>query len=147
MTNLTKYKEDLKLLLDKAKLIGEDFEYRSYTAEQLKKLDKEELGIIRKLNNFFEINYQGWYTEAIAVIKLLIPDRLAEFIELYKGDNKRKNISATTFNIQDWLKGSRVAVDQFSWEKPFDDLAAVSMRFSNQYQILASAEKRFTSSL
>lgn len=134
-------------MLDKAKLIGEDFEYRSYTAEQLKKLDKEELGIIRKLNNFFEINYQGWYTEAIAVIKLLIPDRLAEFIELYKGDNKRKNISATTFNIQDWLKGSRVAVDQFSWEKPFDDLAAVSMRFSNQYQILASAEKRFTSSL
>lgn len=147
MTNLTKYKDDLKSLLDTAKLIGEDFKYRSYTAEQVKKLDKEELAIVKKLNSFFEINYQGWYTEAIAVIKLLIPDRLTEFIELYKGDNKRKDISVTTYNMQDWLKGSRVAANDFTWEKSFDDLAAVSMRFTNQYQILASAEKKFTSSL
>jgi hypothetical protein len=147
MTNLTKYKDDLKSLLDTAKLIGEDFRYRSFSSEQLKKLDKDDLAIVKKLNNFFEIHYQGWYTEAIAVIKLLIPDRLAEFVDLYKGDGKRKDISATTYNIQDWLKGSRVAVNEYSWEKPFDDLAVVSMRFTNQYQILASAEKRFTSSL
>ncbi len=147
MTNLTKYKEDLKLLLDKAKLIGEDFRYRTYTDEQRKKLDKDEIAIIKKLNSFFEINYQGWYTEALAVIKLLIPDRLAEFVDLYKGDGKRKDISATTYNMQDWLKGSRVAANKFTGEKPFDDLAAVSMRFTNQYQILTSAEKRFTSSL
>jgi len=147
MTNLTKYKEDLKLLLDKAKLIGEDFKYRTYTTEQLKKLNKDEIAIVKKLNNFFEINYQGWYTEAIAVVKLLIPDRLVEFVELYKGDGKRKDISATTYNMQDWLKGSRVAEDEYTGEKAFDDLAAVSMRFTNQYQILMSAEKRFTSSL
>lgn len=147
MNNLTKYKEDLKSLLNRGKLIAEDFKYRSYNVEQLKKLDKDELEIRKKLNNYFETNYQGWYTEAIAVIKLLIPDRLVEFNELYKGDNKRKDISATTYNIQDWLKGQRVAVDLFYGEKPFNDMAAVSMRFGNQFQILASAEKRFTSSL
>lgn len=147
MTNLTKYKDDLKQLLDTAKVISQDLEYRYYSQEKIKKLDKEEQALIKKLNLFFETHYQSWYTEALAVVKQLIPDRLVEFIDLYKGDGKRKDITATSFNIQDWLKGSRVSANRYTGEKPFDDYAAVVMRFNNQRQILASAEKRFTSSL
>jgi len=147
MTNLSKYKQDLKSLLDTGKLINEDFRYRALSPEQVKKLSKQDKEIQKTLESFFERHYQAWYTEAIAVVKMLIPDRLAEFTELYKGDGKRKDITAMTFNIQDWLKGTRIAIDQFSWEKQFDDLAVVAMRFTNQYQILVSAGKRFTSSL
>lgn len=147
MTNLSKYKDDLKKLTDTGKLISKDFEYRNYSAEKIKKLNEEEKALVKKLNMFFERHYQSWYTEASAAIKQLIPDRINEFVELYKGDGKRKEITASNYNIQDWLKGSRAATNRYSGEKIFDDYAAVVMRFNTQYQILASAEKRFTSSL
>lgn len=147
MTNLIRYKDDLKSLLDTAKLINHDFAFRSLSDDHVKKLNKEQQELKKKLTNFFEKNYQGWYTEAISVIKLLIPDRLTEFIELYKGDGKHKEISGSTFNIQHWLKGIRASSDDWNFKKRFDDFGAVAMRFNNQYQILNSAEKRFTSSL
>src|SRR5687767_7648121 len=102
MTNLSKYKEDLKKLLDTAEVMGRDLTYRTYSEEKVKKLKAEEQDLIKKLNMFFETHYQSWYTEASAVIKQLIPDRLNEFVELYKGDGKRKGIDAMSFNIQDW---------------------------------------------
>ena len=63
----------------------------------------------KKVKGSFEKNYQSWYTQACAVVKQLLPDRLPEFVQLYHGDGKRKVIDISTYNIQDWLNGVRAA--------------------------------------
>lgn len=95
----------------------------------------------------FESSFQGWYTESAAVVKQLIPDRLAEYRQLYEADQKRKTMDGQTFAIQDWFMGSRAAINKHTGEKYFDDLAATGMRFRLQLDILQSASRRFESSL
>lgn len=62
ITNLSKYKEDLKGLLDTATLMDQDLIYRTYSDDEVKKLDVKEQKTIKQLNNFFESKYQSWYT-------------------------------------------------------------------------------------
>lgn len=94
----------------------------------------------------FEGSYQRWYTESRAVVKQLLPDRLEEFDQLYYGDGRRKGISLTTFNIQDWLNGVRSGLDAFG-EKAFDDFSAMCMRLQTQLNIFESIATRFDSTL
>jgi hypothetical protein len=80
------------------------------------------------------------------VLSQLLPDRLAEFRQLYQGDPKRKKIDVTSYSIHDWLVGLR-AVDNAYTGKAFDDLACVCTRFGIQFDVLSAAESRFDSSL
>ena len=89
--------------------------------------------------------YQGWYTQSYAVIKQLLPDRLTEFEQLYKGDGRRKGINSSTYTIQDWLNGVRAIISY--GEKAFNDDSVMFMRLLNQVNILKSVEARFESSL
>ena len=95
----------------------------------------------------FEMQYQGWYSQAKAVIKQLLPDRLSEFEHLYMRDLPKGALDYKNFTIQLRLKGSRAATDAFSHEKSFNDLGCVSMFFQNQISILQAAKTRFTSRL
>lgn len=54
---------------------------------------------ISDIKYFFD-NYEKWYTKALAVIKVIIPDRYTDFSILYKND-KRKEISWKTYTISD----------------------------------------------
>ena len=90
-------------------------------------------------------DYQKWYTEASVVIKQLLPGRLAEFEQLYKGDGRRKKIDAATFTIQDWLRGFQSP--RKVGGKIFDDFTIVTMQFVTQLNILKSVGARFDSSL
>ena len=110
-------------------------------------LSEEQKQTAKKLNGTFEAESQRWYSESLAVIRLLLPARLAEFEALYRGDGKRKGIGAATYTIQDWLLGVRSAVDKFTGEKASDDFAAVVMRFFTQFGILSAVKSRFESSL
>lgn len=56
-----------------------------------------------KLPNF-KNEYDTWYSEALLVVKQIIPDRLADFIKQYK-DDKRKEIDFLTYGIADYLLG------------------------------------------
>ena len=93
-----------------------------------------------------ESNFQNWYTESCALIKQILPDRLLEFEQLYKGDSRRKEINSSTYNIQDWLNGVRAGANSLG-EKAFNDFAGVVMRFQTQLAILRSLGRRFDSSL
>jgi len=96
-----------------------------------------------KLPNFEE-EYDSWYSEALAVVKQLIPDRLDDFVRQYKHE-KRKEVDFLTYGISDYLLGLRttrgggavVVVDQ----------SAAIPKMQNQRSILTSAEKKFESSL
>lgn len=147
MTNLDKYKEELKNLVATGNLMEKDLDLRNLSQENKSKLSKELKEIEKKINGLFESSYQEWFTESIAILRQLIPDRLNEFISLYQTDIRRKEINSITYSIQDWLNGIRAAPDMFSGKKYFDDFASVSMKFRTQSQILKSAQKRFESSL
>ena len=144
MSNLDKYKEDLGKLVALSEKMELDLTFR-YLADQGELSDKNK-EVAKKIKGSFEGEYQRWYTESREVIKQLIPDRLAEFEHLYKGEGRRKGINSSTYSIQDWLNGIRSGTNAFD-EKIFDDFAVVTMRFKTQLAILKSVESRFESTL
>ena len=144
-SNLEKHKNDLEVLVKLGSKMDLDLTYR-HLAEK-KDLKEKHKKIYKELKGSFEKEYQRFYTEAHAVIRQIIPDRIDEFEKLYKGEPRRKTIDSVTFNIQDWLNGVRSGTNSYTGEKTFNDSAIVSMRFSTQLAILKSLESRFESSL
>ena len=114
-----------------------------YENEEMKPKTREKY---EEIKGSFEEKYQGWYTEATALVRQLIPDRLNEFQKLYLGDNKRKEVNLLTFTIQDWLHGFRSSSSPMG-EKRFDDRSCTVTRFRMQRSILGAVESRFESSL
>ena len=90
----------------------------------------------------FKNEYDTWYSEALAVIKQILPDRQADFIRQYK-DEKRKKIDFLTYGISDYLLG---VVTRYGGDVVADDSAAIG-KMQIQNSILVAAEKRFESSL
>lgn len=127
-SNLEKYKQDLKRLIE---------EGNNLLSDLIKKKDRAYV---------FYFGYQKWYSEAQAIIKQILPNRYEEFNQLYN-EAKRKSIDGSTYSIKDWLLGMRAQVDTFTGERKFNDFNAVVMRFQNQLLILKSAEAYFESSL
>ena len=136
MNNIQKYKADFDGLITLGEQMRKDLAGRHEKGES----------VVTDGAANLEGNYQNWYTESCALIKQLLPDRLFEFEQLYKGDGRRREIDSSTYNIQDWLNGVRASTN-LRGEKAFNDFAAVAMRFQTQYAILRALGRRFESSL
>ena len=104
-TNLERFKRDLSKLITLGREMNFDITFRRGDDEE-EELKKELREAGERLKGSFEKNYQLWYTEALALIKQLMPNRLLEFSQLYNGDGQRKQIDGTTYHIQDWDQGS-----------------------------------------
>ncbi len=111
-------------------------------ASLLKSFDDKQKEQIPKLSS---IEYQSWYTKALAVVRQLMPDRLKEFVELYKIE-KRKDIDYTTYTISDYLLGLRITRGIYKEEVLNPDTAFV-LKFTQQLAILKSAHTRLNSIL
>lgn len=141
-TNLTKYKKDIDNLIDRGSklLYGLVYELRDDLEDAYKQIPKKHRIEIEKCE--FKSEYHAWYNESIALIKQLIPDRLADFQSYYKIE-KRKEITYSTYTISDYLinvqvsQAGRVLVSRTS----------VYHKFEQQYFIVKSLKKRFESSL
>ena len=132
MSIIQRYRTDFERLIELGKEMRADFDPNP--PRQNREVGK------------LESNYQQWYTECRAVIKQLLPDRLDEFDQLYKGDGHRKATDFTSYTIQDWLVGNRARQDARG-VREFNDGAVVYMRFQTQLAIFASAETRIDSIL
>lgn len=92
----------------------------------------------------FQYDYQHWYTQALRVVEILAPDRLAEFKSYYEIDPKRKTLGYGTYVIQDFIKGvfpARYTHDEF------DTREQSLLCMFNQITILRSASSRVDSVL
>lgn len=105
-TNLSRFKSDLATLLK----LGNDMlngDLLSQHYERTDQMTEERRKIAGQHQGAFQTDYQKWYTEALPVVRQILPDRLVEFQELYKGAGTRREIDAINYHIQDWLNGIR----------------------------------------
>jgi hypothetical protein len=148
-SNLEKYRVDLKKLIDSGDMLhmGVQHEYHPKEFADAYKKDggnaKYE-DYVKKLPRF-SFGYQRWYSEALAVVKQLIPDRLSDFTRLYEKPKTRKEITYENYMIEDLLQG--LAVTRSSDKRVLVNGAAAIPRFAQQVEILKSAQGRFESSL
>lgn len=91
----------------------------------------------------FKQNYEQWYTEALLVVKQLIPDRMADFIKQYD-DKSRKQITNATYTISDYLSG--ISLTNVLGETVVAPSAAFN-KMNTQCNILGSVKNILESSL
>lgn len=111
---------------------------------------EEELGtdeaekILDTLPEFKEF-YQTWYSEAQAVVKHVLPDRLADFISYYEYPGVRKEISPQNYMIKDYLQGLSFTLN-YDGRARAGDRDAIT-EFIQQLNIVKAARDNLESAL
>lgn len=90
---------------------------------EIEELSKQGYSFISAMNNNIKsketpselyLNYESWYTKSMAVIQILQPNRVQDFVGAYKNEN-RKSVTITDYTISDALKGITIRFeDTFS---------------------------------
>lgn len=146
-SNIDRFKSDLDALIKRGESLQMAMQLECH-GESFKKAAKEQLkskaeAFLKELPSFKK-EYQRWYTEAQAVIRQLIPERLADFIRHYEKPKTRKSISYESYRIEDYLQSLQVT--RYGDEVVVDSKAAIP-QFDQQVSILKAAGARFESSL
>lgn len=90
-----------------------------------------------------DFQYQPWYSRALPLVRQILPDRSAEFEELYSS-GKRKEIDYTNYGIKDYLQG--ISVTQGD-RQIIDANTGFLVKFKQQLAILQSAQRRVDSAV
>ena len=67
--------------------------------------DKADASYIKAVPSFKD-EYQPWYSEAKALVRQLLPDRLSDFTRYYEKPKTRKDITFENYTIEDYLQES-----------------------------------------
>lgn len=108
----------------------------SFDDKQREKLGKDLGAPIKKVD--FKSAYQQWFTKATAVVRDVLPHRLADFRTLYQLD-KRRNIDLETYGISDYLVGISLV--------RHNSIPVVRQKFRQQFQILMACQDALDSAL
>lgn len=149
-TNLDCYKDDLESLISMGNNLYLSMKLKCFP-DKVRNALREEYGskvemekIIKNLPSFAE-EYQLWYSEAIELIKQVLPDRLLDFVSHYDRSKSRKSVTFESYRIGDYLQGLQVA--RISSGELIRDRSAAIPHFRQQLAILKSVKRRFESSL
>ncbi len=148
MTNLERYQKDLEALLKKGEEVHNSLQAeclpKEFEAAARKEFGAKADDYLRRLPAFASA-YQSWYSEAKAVIKLLLPDRLADFVRHYEKPKPRKDITFENYRIEDGLQGLHITRGYEKTKVVGREAAIPHVR--QQVEILNSVRARFKSSL
>ena len=144
--NIDRYTLDLDALVDR----GEKLRYammhecspKEFAASVRKSLGDKAEEYIRGLPSF-KNDYQPWYSEAKALVRQLLLDRLSDFTRYYEKPKSRKSLTYENYTIEDYLQGLAVGKGVSRVVGPD---AAVPC-FQQQLNIVKSIRERFQSSL
>ena len=144
-----KFESDLDRLIDKGDsfFFAIQYECDSEKFKQLiiKTIDRDKVEIFIKKLPSFTAEYQSWYSEALALIKQVLPDRLEDFISYYEYPRARKNITAENYRIRDYLQGLSITRN-LGRDVIVDGKAAIPI-FIQQFNIVKAAKATLESSL
>jgi hypothetical protein len=147
-SNIERYKADLEKLISTGEILFNTIQYECYPEEVKKKIveatkSAKKADEIIKTLPVFKTNYQTWYSEALAIIKLILPDRLNDFIKFYEKPKVRKSVEYGNYVIEDYLQSLRVT----SYNEIKVGPQAAIPQFEQQLNILKSVRQKFESSL
>ena len=157
ISNLEKYKKDLDTLIKRGDDLYlalrlecfpiENFEDELNRLYKGKEKEKLRLSAYKKSLPNFDSEYQKWYSESLALITQLLPERTEDFSGFYKKPKTtRKDITYENYVIEDALV-NLVAIRRAGGEEIIADKKSAICKFKQQLSILKSVEKRFESSL
>lgn len=149
-TNLDRYKQDLeRLSADGERLhfalihLAYGGEFEAVVTKQYVKGDKDKAKEFLKKLPDFKSAYQPWYSECLALIKQLLPDRLDDFKRLYEKPKGRKELGFENYRIEDALQGLQVT----RYGEVRADTKSAVPHLEQQLAIVSAVKKRFESSL
>ena len=149
MTKKEKFESDLNRLIQfgnklSTALLCECYEKELKSNTRDQSTDDDNNDFVSKLPNFKQ-EYQLWYSEALALLKQVLPDRVDDFKSHYEYSRVRKEINSQNYMIRDYLRGLQVT-NRATREVILDGKAAVP-EFEQQLTILKSVKSVFSSSL
>lgn len=109
-----KYTSELDALIVEGRQLLRALEYDCHKDEMtnfyMKKFnnDKNKANEYIKSLPMFTENYQSWYSKALAVVKQILPDRVADFISYFDAPKGRREISFQNYMIRDYLQGLQI---------------------------------------
>ncbi len=124
----------------------------SYSEEIKNELNQllEEGNLLYKLliskecdDSLFVPGYQRWYTKALNVVKVFLPERLEEFTQLHK-IQKRKEVDYLTYTMSDYLIG---LVVKYGGKPTFDTQQSAGRKYLQQLLIVSSIRDKIDSVL
>lgn len=145
MTNKERFIRDIDLLIKRGISLQRGLynELKDEYKEAIDKLSDEDKKLF--FDAKFKENYHAWYNESLVLIKQLMPERIEDFVSLYRlPKRKETEITALTYTISDYLVGA--IVRDCLGCVVVDGTAAVK-KFEQQFLIVSSLKKRFDSSL
>jgi len=147
-TNLDRFQNDLEALLKLGQRLQQAMTYECHPdrfAAAVKEAHGKKATACLKDLPSFKNEYQGWYSEALAFLRQVLPDRVADFTRHYEKPKGRKDIDYENYRVEDYLQGLQVTRG-YPKEVVVDSRAAIP-QFQQQLAIVAAAKARFTSSL
>lgn len=147
--NIKRYEDDLKVLVAKASeleliMLAAFMEKDDAEAALLQAGIPEQAKKLIAGRSSFKNAYEGWYSESLSLLKQLLPDRVADFVDLYAVPKGRKEILASNYKMQDYLRGTTVTR---SGGQRITGPEHAHPAFQGQAAILQAADRRFRSSL
>ena len=143
---LDRYEKDLDRLISQGELLKFAILRECSPQEFMraaKKTWRDEAEEIAQALPSFKDDYQAWYSEAKALVRQLLPDRLSDFTRYYEKPRSRKEITSENYTIEDYLQGFSVTSGISEVVGP----DAAIPRFRQQVSIVKSIRERFGSSL
>ena len=109
MPNLDRYKKDLQSLIATGQQLHNAIQAEC-DPDRFKSAATKQLGASKAAKFLatlppFSPTYQRWYSEAMVLIKQLLPDRLPDFIQHYNTPKARKAVTAESYRIEDYFQG------------------------------------------
>ncbi|PBP83433.1 hypothetical protein CCL16_17290 [Pseudomonas syringae] len=148
ISNLKKYSTDLDELLAKSGMVNISLNYEAFGHAKFHKAYADKFSaekaddLIKEIKPFREV-YQHWYSEALPLVRQLLPDRFSDFVRLYEKPKSRKQIDFESYRLEDACQGLRTS--QGGTVKA--DASSAIPLLAQQIAIVEAIKRRFVSSL
>ncbi len=98
---------------------------------------------LRSIRNLvFVRRYQMWYTKALNVVKVFVPERLDEFESYHRNPKRGKGIDYATYTLSDFA----ISLEIKRGNAPLFDIGQAALsKFTQQYLIVRSVEGKLDS--
>ena len=144
-----KFQGDLDKLVHKGNLlhmaIGYEFHSNEFERQISAMVDNVNIeDYVGKLPDF-KREYQFWYSEAIVLLKQVLPERVRDFVSHYECPRVRKDITFQNYMIRDYLQG--LSITRGYQKEVIVDGSAAIPEFVQQLAIVEAARETLDSSL